>query len=456
MAGYTRLVGIELTDVKNVKQGAIDFRSSVTGIYGQNGSGKTTAITALQVVRTLLSGASLANDDSFVGFIRQKAETAKITATFAIRNGIADYTVILENAGDGLCRVSEEILALKDGDERRRILFDHEGKSGDFGSRNYTTHPLSSWRSLRTVRQAIGNRLSEEETLSWSQSRSYLFSAVFRDMLDALSSWYEQAENVSKSRHAAFDNILDPLRAITKELHEYAEDKMRIVTTREGASVCFGYSPVYYKDNAEGLIDVGRPVVVPAGMRDTIDLMVRQANIVMPQLVPDLKLECDMRDDETEDGKPGIKVFLRSHRGNVIIPFWAESEGIRRIVGILTLLVRMFNEPGMMVAIDEIDDGVFENLLGELLETLDQRGEGQLLFTAHNLRALEILGRDSIVFSTTDPDNRFTRPQGVRGSNNLRDMYFRAINTVHEGAQLADKVHQADIALALIEAGEAA
>lgn len=125
MAGYTRLVGIELTDVKNVKQGAIDFRSSVTGIYGQNGSGKTTAITALQVVRTLLSGASLANDDSFVGFIRQKAETAKITATFAIRNGIADYTVILENAGDGLCRVSEEILALKDGDERRRILFDH-------------------------------------------------------------------------------------------------------------------------------------------------------------------------------------------------------------------------------------------------------------------------------------------------------------------------------------------
>ena len=456
MAGYTRLMGIELTDVKNVRQGAIDLLSPVTGIYGQNGSGKTTAITALRVIRTLLSGASLTHDDSFIGLIRQKAETAKITATFATHDGTADYTVILEDAGGGLCRVSGETLAFKADAGRRRILFDHEGKSGDFGSRDYTTRPLTPWRSLRTARQAIGNRLSEEETLSWSQSRSYLFSTVFRTMLDALSSWRGQTETISESRSAAFSGILDPTLAITKELHEYAEDKMRIVTTREGASVCFGYSPVYYKDNAEELIDVGRPVVVPAGMRDTIDLMVRQANIVMPQLVPDLKLECDMRDDETEDGKPGVKVFLRSHRGDVTIPFWAESEGIRRIVGILTMLVRMFNEPGMTVAIDEIDDGVFENLLGELLEALDQQGEGQLLFTAHNLRALEILGRDSIVFSTTDPDNRFTRPQGVRGSNNLRDMYFRAINTIHEGAQLADKVHQADIALALIQAGDAA
>ena len=49
---------IELTNVKNVGHGRIEFRDSpfgtrVTGIYGQNGSGKTTVVTRLSACARL-------------------------------------------------------------------------------------------------------------------------------------------------------------------------------------------------------------------------------------------------------------------------------------------------------------------------------------------------------------------------------------------------------------------
>lgn len=55
---------IELTNVKNVGHGHIEFRDSpfgtrVTGIYGQNGSGKTTVVDAFECVRALMCGEPL-------------------------------------------------------------------------------------------------------------------------------------------------------------------------------------------------------------------------------------------------------------------------------------------------------------------------------------------------------------------------------------------------------------
>ena len=52
-----RLTGIKLKNFKNVKYGELDFlnhrksyKSSILGLYGQNGSGKTALIEALQIL----------------------------------------------------------------------------------------------------------------------------------------------------------------------------------------------------------------------------------------------------------------------------------------------------------------------------------------------------------------------------------------------------------------------
>ena len=66
-----------------------------------------------------------------------------------------------------------------------------------------------------------------------------------------------------------------------------------------------------------------------------------------------------------------------------------ESDGIRKIVSVLSLIIDAYNEQSCTIAIDELDAGVFEYLLGEVLQTFQESGKGQFIFTSHNLRPLE-------------------------------------------------------------------
>jgi hypothetical protein len=81
----------------------------------------------------------------------------------------------------------------------------------------------------------------------------------------------------------------------------------------------------------------------------------------------------------------------------------------------------------MTLAIDELDAGIFEYLLGEMLKIIEESGKGQLIFTSHNLRPLEAISKTSIVVTTTNPKNRYFRLTNVKTNNNLRDFYYHDI-----------------------------
>ena len=96
------------------------------------------------------------------------------------------------------------------------------------------------------------------------------------------------------------------------------------------------------------------------------------------------------------------------------IPIRMESEGIIKIISILNALIQAFGSPSICLVIDELDSGIFEYMLGELLDIFKKSAKGQLIFTSHNLRALEMIDKESIMFSTTNPDNRYIHMKNVR------------------------------------------
>jgi len=58
---YIRLVSMTIDNIKNIEHGRInfintrkDYKSSLLGIYGQNGSGKTALIDAISILKLLL------------------------------------------------------------------------------------------------------------------------------------------------------------------------------------------------------------------------------------------------------------------------------------------------------------------------------------------------------------------------------------------------------------------
>lgn len=80
------------------------------------------------------------------------------------------------------------------------------------------------------------------------------------------------------------------------------------------------------------------------------------------------------------------------------IPFRYESVGIIKIVSILPFLIEAYTNTESVVLIDELDSGIYEYLLGELVAIFEQGAFGQLIFTSHNLRVLEMLPQEKIVF----------------------------------------------------------
>ena len=127
-----------------------------------------------------------------------------------------------------------------------------------------------------------------------------------------------------------------------------------------------------------------------------------------------------------------------------------ESEGIKKITSILHLLIAAYNNPSITLAVDELDAGIYEYLLGELLRIMQNSGKGQLIFTSHNLYPLETLESNSIVFTTTNPSDRYTRIKSVRATNNLRSMYLReVILGSDDDAALYEETNVSEIAHAM-------
>lgn len=148
------------------------------------------------------------------------------------------------------------------------------------------------------------------------------------------------------------------------------------------------------------------------------------------------------------------RVELVSIRNNKAIPLKYESEGIKKILSILHVFIGAFNDSSMTVVIDEFDAGVFEYLLGELLELFAESGKGQLIFTSHNLRPLEVLNKDFIVFTTTNPKNRYVRLKNVKSNNNLRDFYYHTILLGGQDEYLYNETNQYELSYAIRKVGK--
>ena len=158
----------------------------------------------------------------------------------------------------------------------------------------------------------------------------------------------------------------------------------------------------------------------------------KSLSIVLTQIVPGLTVEImDHGQTLLKEDEIGRVVEIVAKRGNITISLRCESDGVRKLISTLNLLIMVYNQQSTTVAYDEFDAGVFEYLLGEILQVIQSSGKGQLIFTSHNMRPLEVLNKDFIWFTTTDPDDRYIKLVGLGETNNLRRVYYREI-AMHE------------------------
>lgn len=463
---FVRIESISIENFKNVQEGTLDlenrrkdYRASIVGLYGQNGSGKTALIDVLQLLKMSLCGKPILEKYADYVNVYEKYSTLKFQFKMQKEEAVYNiwYQFSLKKVADELESDEEDFV---DSKNKYKVQIFDEVLSFSYTSREAKIRksPLIDTRTSEVFipktkySELLANNdedimeLLLTKRLVQAQSRSFIFSK----------------EMLNRFRKGCNDKLyMDVLEGLCT----FGNRELFIIDTEHEGLINMNALPLAfkYKDrdkNSEAvgnlLLPLNVPATIPEEATEIVKKIIDNMNIVLQQLVPGLTISVvDLGPVVSKEGNLGRLIQLMSLKNGKAIPFRYESEGIKKIVSILQLLIVVYNNPSITVAIDEMDSGIFEYLLGELLNIISEKGRGQLIFTSHNLRPLETIDKGFIAFTTTNPNNRYIRLTNVKGNNNLRDFYYRDIVLGEQSEQVYNPTNNFEIALAFREAGEA-
>lgn len=455
-----RIQRAEINNFQNVEHGSFKFpcnlknnifeqESDILGIYGQNGSGKTTFIHALSVLDTLLSGRKLSKET--VNYITRDKEYSYFSFEFSMTDFNSHYNVIYD-----FTLSKKEIDEWDEDNDIIPIMVSQE-------KIRYSSLINGKWSVLKTL---IDSNI-EDEKIFKPEARLSELTDKNPEMMDEL----RIAKKLAIKRSTSFifssetqkqiqqnDNIF---KVILHSLFNFARTNLYIIGNRDSglitlnAALPFSFKMENEKSIGSILIRLDSSSYISENTYKIVSGIIEIMNTVLCEIVPGLQVELlNLGKQLMQDGIERINVEMVSVRSNKKIPLRYESEGIKKIISILHMLIAMYNNPSMTLAIDELDSGIFEYLLGEILKIVKESGKGQLIFTSHNLRPLETINKNSILFTTTNPANRYIRLKDVKSNNNLRDFYFHDLILGGQNECIYERTNSFAIGRALRMAGD--
>ncbi len=441
MSGMETIIKVKqmtIRNIKNIKEGKFETnatfenleQSDILGFYGQNGSGKTALVEAFSILKLLLSGESLQKKSQYTVFHGEN--TAELDVIFLLVNKFGEYklqyTAVLELSENQLA-VKSETLAFCENQpaKRSKALLSYE--KGQIKIRNKNVMNFKNQDQLPFL---IGDAWSQQEKVSF----------IFQEKtIEQLAKFLEPEE---------FELI--------SNLYRHYAANLYIIDNQENGyifgNIILPFNVHYGQHRGKLAFNHDGPTVITETSLPFVQQVIEQTNIVMTKIIPGLQIILNTLGAQTLDnGEQGIRFELLAKKHGIQLPLACESAGTLKLISIVGTLIAVFNKPSACIVIDELDSGVFEYLLGEILEVLDLDGKGQFIFTSHNLRVLEVLENKKLWFTTMNPNNRFVQMTGIQKNNNIRDVYLRTVQLGGQSELLYLETDSYDIKKAFRKAG---
>lgn len=457
MVKTVRLASIKISNIKNVKDGQIimpntykkrlsDKNAEILGIYGQNGSGKTAVIDTLHYLQKIMIGESL--EDKLADYIDVSASEAEIITDFHLfgDNVVYDvtYRVLLQKHEKGavIARETLSCAVYKEGTRSNKTVFmDYQRENADIIFR-----PRKRLEEVVAANPENLTDLLVARKLAEKSNCSYIFG----------DSSFEIFNKKYDNNFACCAEVITALfRFALKDLFVIRNEHAGVISANFVLPMAFKLEKEKVGMKGDFAVPLDQPVVLNAERKQVLEEIVKLINVVLFTIIPEM--EIGIRDDGVQlldSGETGYKVELVSLREDrPPIPIRMESEGIIKIISILNALIQAFGSPSICLAIDELDAGIFEYMLGELLDIFKDSAKGQLIFTSHNLRPLEMLDKENIMFSTVNPNKRYIHLKNIKASNNIRDVYLRGITLGGQEEVIYEATDSLKIARAFRKAG---
>ena len=460
-----RIKKIVLKNFKSVGYGEIVFNcgrqfipynteSDILGIYGQNGSGKTSLIEALSILQYLMAGVAVPS--AYADCVAMGKEFAELEFVFDLQyeNGIireAEYSFCLSRqklSDDELhekYKDAPEDFEVPDEDwkvvvfnEKFSLIWENASKRQiiiDTSSKESAFIPTTKRKEIAGNGKKTLVFLEVNKQLAYGKSCSFIF------MMETLQ-LFEKNNNQS-----LFFQVLVELRL-------FARNYLFVVDTKSSGFIRLNFALPIYTTTGQFMFDVRRPATIDNKDLEDLHGDIDKISSVLTQLVPGLSIRIkNISQTLNKNGDAATIAMLVADRDGNELPLRDESDGVRKIISVLSLIIAAFNEQSVTVAIDEFDAGIFEYLLGEILQAMEESGKGQFIFTSHNLRPLEVINKKFLYFTTTNSQNRYIKLKNIAITNNLRDTYFREIILCEQEEEIYNKTKKYKIIAALKKAG---
>lgn len=390
--GY-KLNKLIISNIRNIKNGEINFRTNekannVIGIYGQNASGKSSVIKALDFIRSVIDFRYDVNYENKL--IHLDENEAYIEVEIEYDNDIIGYKIYLNTGEDGnLCFEKEQITY------NGQCIF-------------YLNHQLSKINVNDILKEDKQLELSIMTEIAYETKKSCLGSKYAYEKLND--------EKVVKNTKA--------IKAIYN-----LSSKINIIKDHESSSNNIDDNLVIFDLNDDGIddltIDLDNTGIVKKSKYKYFEKQYEKLNGIVAAIVPSIQLVIDIKDRSEEYYQLGY--YTKRQGVDTLVPLSEESYGIKKVISLAFSLIQVMNKSDFILIVDELDAGIFEYLLGQIISIVDQYAQGQLIFTSHNLRAIEVLDEQSVIFTTSNNENCFIKIQQHEKFNNMRETYYRSI-----------------------------
>lgn len=479
-----RIAEIEMRNFKSVRYGHVVLncgkrfvpygtQADILGVYGQNGSGKTSLIEAISILKHLLSGTSIPGE--YADCVDIQAEYASLSFTFEfqypdgpgyesnndIRRVVYSFHLKRSPAkpSDRPKLFTDETLDQFLSIPKEMVIVFNEcikvggticGKKTPLKPHIEISDSLLPIGPATKAKSLLGEITDEKRIdlnvnlrLAREQSKSFIFMADTLQIFDKYSDY-------------------SSLYQMLLELRWWGSYYLFVVDSKAEAMARLNYMlfvqlPIskHSSISTTFLIPMTQSFPVPDEYYEVFVNYFKPLSEVLGELVPGMSLYVkDLEKGIASDGTGVHKVELMVKHGSVEIPVRCESDGIKKLISTLYNLIRVYNQQSTTFAYDEFDAGIFEYLLGEILQVLQESGKGQFIFTSHNMRPLEVLKKEFVCFTTTDPNDRYMKMTGISETNNLRKVYYREIAMQDHYDNLYSETKRYRIISAMRKAGD--
>lgn len=365
---------------KNIDKNFNPEKNKIKGIYGENGSGKTAIITAVNIVKEFIFNDNYLRDSQNQILLNELINKNKREFVFKCEFVthielllIYEYEVRFSFDENDEVFVSYEALKYKKNSSKNMQTTLFICENGEFEElhmdEKMQIRIVEKTRNLLTKQSAffmIFSILSRDENIE-NMSFYVLYAMFFFLMLFVyFDKEDEHKDYYQRIKRREFKNNLLPEKQIEELLNDIPTNERRV------------------------------PIAEYQNYEKRISQLERFVRLFKPDLK---KIDIDKKED-----KGFYKCELLMDYGSYRVNREFESTGIEKIIELFDAFI--FASRGGIVFIDEMDSNINDIYLCKIIEYFKYYGNGQMCFTSHNTDPMSVLKDNNKAIDFLTRDNR--------------------------------------------------